>query len=373
MKSNFYIHLLKKILISLNNDFNDNYDELRFGPLNQTITFKRKIFNKLLKTRFIPKTELATLISETETHLVKLDPYLENLAKMYHFLSNQSSKDLLIELIAYRILGHKKVKLHVNNKFYWDGLDKCKKLENSSKSLDAGFLNWKLGLYDLKSLGYNIKLNFTQLGIFTDFLLEQYKYQASEISIEVKPGDVVIEGGGCWGDTALYFAEKAGREGKIYTFEFIPKNLKILKHNLSLNPLINNINIIENPMWEKEGIPTYFIDDGPASKISFEKIENEDGMVTTQTIDSLVKERSIPKVDFIKMDIEGAELSGLKGAEETIRKFRPNLAIAIYHSMDDFVNIPQYLNSLNLGYNLYLGHYTIFQEETIIFATASKQ
>ena len=68
------------------------------------------------------------------------------------------------------------------------------------------------------------------------------------------------------------------------------------------------------------------------------------------------------------MDIEGTEPFALKGAEKTIRKFRPKLAIAIYHSMGDFINIPKWILELNLDYEIYLGHYTIHSEETIIFA-----
>ena len=68
------------------------------------------------------------------------------------------------------------------------------------------------------------------------------------------------------------------------------------------------------------------------------------------------------------MDIEGAEPLALKGAIETIRKFRPKLAIAIYHSMEDFVNIPIWISGLNLDYELFIGHYTIHTEETICFA-----
>ncbi len=68
------------------------------------------------------------------------------------------------------------------------------------------------------------------------------------------------------------------------------------------------------------------------------------------------------------MDIEGAEPLALKGAVETIKRFKPKLAIAIYHSMDDFIKIPIWIIELNLGYKLYLGHYTIHSEETIIFA-----
>ena len=84
--------------------------------------------------------------------------------------------------------------------------------------------------------------------------------------------------------------------------------------------------------------------------------------------DDFVKDNNIPRVDFIKMDIEGAEPFALNGAVETIKRFKPKLAIAIYHSMDDFVNIPEWITGLNLGYKLYLGHYTIHSEETILFA-----
>ena len=68
------------------------------------------------------------------------------------------------------------------------------------------------------------------------------------------------------------------------------------------------------------------------------------------------------------MDIEGSEPEALKGVEKTIKKFRPKLAISLYHSLSDFSTIPQYLNSLNLDYLFYLDHRTIYQNETVLFA-----
>ena len=108
------------------------------------------------------------------------------------------------------------------------------------------------------------------------------------------------------------------------------------------------------------------------SKIEFEPFIDQTGFTTTISIDDFVNNNGLEKVDFIKMDIEGAECSALEGAVETIMKFKPKLAIAIYHSMDDMVNIPNWINDLNLGYKLYLGHYTIHAEETVIFAKAEK-
>ena len=74
------------------------------------------------------------------------------------------------------------------------------------------------------------------------------------------------------------------------------------------------------------------------------------------------------RVDFIKLDIEGAELRTLKGAEHTLNRFRPSLAISLYHSLDDFVAIPAFLRNLNLNYGFYLDHFTTHREETVLFA-----
>jgi hypothetical protein len=72
--------------------------------------------------------------------------------------------------------------------------------------------------------------------------------------------------------------------------------------------------------------------------------------------------------DFIKMDIEGAELETLKGAEQTIRRFRPKLAICLYHRPEDFVTIPRFLDRVLPQYQFAIGHFTIHAEETVLYA-----
>ena len=112
----------------------------------------------------------------------------------------------------------------------------------------------------------------------------------------------------------------------------------------------------------------YYIDLGPGSKVFMKEKENYDGKADSLSIDQLVANLQIEKIDFIKMDIEGAEPYALKGAVGTIKRFKPKLAIAIYHSMHDFVEIPRFIDELGLGYKLYLAHFTIHGEETILFA-----
>ena len=68
------------------------------------------------------------------------------------------------------------------------------------------------------------------------------------------------------------------------------------------------------------------------------------------------------------MDIEGAELNALIGAKEVINKFKPKLAISIYHDIYDFFKIPEFIESLKLNYKFYLDHFTPFRYETVLFA-----
>jgi FkbM family methyltransferase len=181
--------------------------------------------------------------------------------------------------------------------------------------------------------------------------------------------DFVLDIGGCWGDTALYFSHKTGVKGNVYSFEFIPDNIKLFNINLAFNPHLNsNIELVQQPVSNKSNDIIYFKDNGPGSKVMFEPFEGQTGTAKTISIDDFVKIQKLQKVDFIKMDIEGAEPVALEGAIETIRRFRPKLAIAIYHSMSDFATIPNWILDLNLDYEIFIGHYTIHAEETICFA-----
>lgn len=73
---------------------------------------------------------------------------------------------------------------------------------------------------------------------------------------------------------------------------------------------------------------------------------------------------------FISMDIEGAELEALKGAEKTIQESRPDMGICVYHSPSHLWEIPLYLHGLGLGYRFYLRNYTSFTGETVLYASA---
>jgi FkbM family methyltransferase len=231
-----------------------------------------------------------------------------------------------------------------------------------------GTLDGYLNKYDLRSDGFPITLHAHHLNIQNTFSLQQYGYSKNGKNIQAEAGDVVIDGGGCWGDTALYFAHRVGPAGQVICFEFVPENLEILRSNLELNPELGpRVKIAENALWDRSGDTLNFDGKGPGTSVMGDQ-QTAMRSVQTLSIDSLVKANGLQRVDFIKLDIEGAELQALKGAEQTIRRFRPKLAVSLYHSLDDFVEIPAYLRSLGLGYEYYLDHFTIHHEETVLFA-----
>jgi FkbM family methyltransferase len=218
-----------------------------------------------------------------------------------------------------------------------------------------------------------VQLYYVTPAAYEMFVLEQYRCRGNGVDIAVESGDCVIDAGACWGDTALYFANRSGTDGRVFSYEFVPDNLEILRRNLALNPgLSNRIRIIESAAWDESNLAVSFQGEGLAAQVTISEAGVPGTGSLTLTIDDLVQLQNLTKVDFIKMDIEGAELRALRGATQTILCHRPKLAISVYHRLSDFVDIPEFLDSLDAGYRFFLRHYTIATEETILFAQTDR-
>lgn len=342
MTTEFARQLIKNILSDLSNCHPDNFDDERFPEK-------------------FPGT-----VSDPEL-VEQLD--LAGLENTYNLLADERSKQLLVKLIEYKLLGWEKVILPTNTPEFWKWRKTIPALIEEQDVRTIKFGGWKLSRFNLSGIGFPIRLEYVPLGILATFCSKQYEYNNVSPPIKVRESDIVIDAGGCWGDTALYFASMAGSRGRVYTFEFIPSNLEIMRANLNLNDALSpNITIVENPVWSQSDQTLFCIDNGPGSRVSSQRLSSDDITMKTVSIDDFIERRQLDRVDFIKMDIEGAELATLKGAEQVLRKFRPQLAVSVYHRPEDLVEIPRYLASLDLGYEFYLGHHTIHLEETILYA-----
>lgn len=363
MNSYFKLDLREAIERYRSNDWQDNWDFRRFGPyqnlpLAARATAGIKVILDMLGLR--PNRTLAALSAHES-----------DMQWLYEQLQDDESKRLLVDVMAYRILGHRKVKLPLNTLVYWQKLDVLERKADTRDTIDLGFLGWKLDRHDLADEGFPIQVYARASGVFTQLLLQQYRCITPDHAIEVGAGETVIDAGGCYGDTSLYFAHKAGDTGRVFSFEFMPDNIQVFQRNLALNPsLAARIEIVPNPLWSISSEKLFVEGGGPAAHVTSRPVDLAANQVETLRIDDFVLRQQLARVDFIKMDIEGAELEALKGAEAIIRRDRPKLAISLYHQPHDFWRIPQWIDSLGLGYGFYLRHFTIHAEETVLFAEA---
>lgn len=171
--------------------------------------------------------------------------------------------------------------------------------------------------------------------------------------------EVMIDCGAFTGDTALMFAKHCPNYQKIYAFE---------PDNAIFNQLIENtkelkITTINKGVFSKTSTLSFDIEDCGCSNF------NKDGkiQIKVETIDNLLKQEK-EVITLIKMDIEGSELEALKGASETIRKYKPKLAICVYHKANDLIEIPKYIKSLHQDYKFFLRNHQMVPEDTVLYA-----
>jgi FkbM family methyltransferase len=289
------------------------------------------------------------------------------LQRLYEHLQ-PGDRELLVRVLAFHVLGPRKIGMPMTLERLRRLAERAKAARVAERTAPAGIFDWWADDFDLSPLGYPIRVRVLLLAVLQIFLVEQYRCPGTP-EIGVRAGDVVIDGGAYWGESALYFAHGVGPQGRVVSFEVDPVNVAAFGHNLSLNPgLAGRIEIVPAALWDRSQETVTVRARGPGTAVTSEG----EGRVPTESVDALLRRGAVDRVDFIKLDIEGAELNCLKGAEMALRTFRPRLAIAAYHKPNDLAVIPEYVLGLDLGYRLRLGHTTMHQEETILFATTDE-
>ena len=149
---------------------------------------------------------------------------------------------------------------------------------------------------------------------------------------QIKPGDVIMDAGANNGYIALYFSKLTGQSGKVYAFEPDSFNINHIKENIALDQTLDDNIIIQDLLLWNENTMVDFYEAGTVGSSAVWKPEGEK-LVKKEavTIDDWVKRNNITQLDFIKMDIEGAEIEAMDGCVETMKSLKPNFAIASYH------------------------------------------
>ena len=187
------------------------------------------------------------------------------------------------------------------------------------------------------------------------FLVEGlYGLVNDKVNVTVKPGDVVIDAGSWLGDFAAYASVKGAT---VYAFEPTDSTFEILKKTAELN---GNIIPVNKGLSDERASASFFLAGETNNSGSNTLMKHEDNsdfhedssLVETITLDDFVRENNIERVDFIKSDIEGFERKLLAGAQETLKRFAPKLALCTYHLPDDSEVMEALIKQANPKYNV---------------------
>ena len=238
-----------------------------------------------------------------------------------------------------------------------------------SKELPLDYLGLPLRVFDLELHHQHQVSPLTVLSTKAQVnLLNSYRqYFVRRNSVDLTPvaGDVVLDCGACIGEISVLIAGLVGAQGEVHLFDPVPLHARYCQLQASMNPRIAHVlrmNVLavgdssRNVAGRKSDSNS--ISPGGLSVDSY----------STTTLDDYVSEKRLSRVDVIKMDIEGAEMTALEGASEVIRELKPRLAISAYHKPEDLWEIPFKLMEENDGYKLFFGHHSPVQWESVYYA-----
>jgi FkbM family methyltransferase len=172
----------------------------------------------------------------------------------------------------------------------------------------------------------------------------------------VGKGDIVLD---CGANVGVFTREalNAGA-GKVIAIEPAPENIEVLRRNFKDEIEAGRVVVYPKGVWDKDDVLTLRIDphNSAADTLVIDRKEATDGVkVPLTTIDKLVAELKLDRVSYIKMDIEGAEPNALRGARDTIIKWKPRISISAYHQPDHPVVIPQIIRETRSDYHMECG------------------
>jgi FkbM family methyltransferase len=154
----------------------------------------------------------------------------------------------------------------------------------------------------------------------------------------VHAGDIVLD---CGADVGTFTRTALDRGARlVVAIEPMPRKEICLRRTFAAEIAAGRVIVVPKGVWNKEDLLTLYEDS------LVEQKAGRTWQVPLTTIDKIAEELRLPRVDYIKMDIEGAEKPALAGARLTLNRFRPRLSIATEHLADDAEAIPALIHQL---------------------------
>jgi FkbM family methyltransferase len=291
--------------------------------------------------------------------------------KAYSHFTKQAIQHSIIHLTPIQIINiinNRKIITPSDGLFFRYGIGYFEfTLNNIEKLIDQAniFVDDYSKLSYLNMLIYKLTLNpyyleNTAVGRGSKYDYNNYLFDRSYLNLS--DNEVYIDAGAFTGDSleCFLFAVK-GKFKHIYTFEpdsknniEINKRIAILQQ-FYLKPLSKSISIIESGIWSKEAVLEFSTSrdhDLGGHVIEAGMIKYGDGSQLTQINVTSIDVSTDQDATFIKYEVEGSELEGLIGAQNTIVKNKPKLAVALYHKPEDILILPKHIENLDMNYKI---------------------
>lgn len=222
-----------------------------------------------------------------------------------------------------------------------------------------GFLKIHLRPRFVKAGGYKIFINRKDFAVSSHLLMDKI-YEPTETNLvrsQINKGDIVVDMGANIGYYTLIFAELVGGDGKVFAFEPDPDNFSLLSKNVKENKF-DNIVLVNKAVSDINGkTKLYLSEDNKGDHRIYDSGENRDSVVVDVVyLDDFLSEYK-NKIDFIKMDIQGAEGNALNGMINILKNNKKIKILAEFWPMglDNFCfNSRNFLETLeDCGFNIY--------------------
>jgi len=158
----------------------------------------------------------------------------------------------------------------------------------------------------------------------------------------VVPGDVVVD---CGASEGLWALSVVGKVRKIYLIEPQAAFIRVLKKTFAEVLASGTADILYCAVGSHDG--TCSIVSGSDADLMSTVVPSSNGSIPLQRLDTLFPEQH---VDFIKADIEGAEMELVQGGTELIRRCRPKIALTVYHAPNDWRALCAYVQGIDASY-----------------------
>jgi FkbM family methyltransferase len=193
----------------------------------------------------------------------------------------------------------------------------------------SGILSWRVDPFVSQDI---------ILGTYESLMQEKFRQF-------LRPGDVVYDVGANVGFHSLFCALLVCSHGKVIAFEPNPETRRSLTSQLSMNPTLP-VSVMTCALTDHCGTVKL---DTSTSHLSCGVAENGNLAVEAMTIDALVYQGRIPPPNLIKIDVEGHDAHVIKGALDTIRRYRP-VVLCDYNGEKTLPSIKELLQPL--GYEV---------------------